>query len=391
MEIHVTLITLGGLFVIGLAADELGRRTRLPRVTLLILLGVLAGPVGFDVLPPQVRGWYELLASVALTAVAFLLGGALSRTQLRRHGREILVISIVVVITTLVVVSGGLIMLGVAPVLAILLSGIATATAPAATYDVIKQMGAKGDFAQTLKGIVAVDDAWGLIAFSLMLIGGHALVGDGILTVLQQGLWELAGAIAVGAAVGFPASFLTGRLRAGEPMQAEALAVVFLCAGVSVWLGVSFLLAGIVAGTIVVNFAKHHTRAFHEIEHIEWPFMILFFFLAGASLEADRWRDLSLIAGAFVLLRTISRIVGGWVGGKLGSAPDTHSRWIGCALLPQAGVAVGMALVAGNHFPDLREVILTVTVGTTVVFEIFGPFATRIALGQAVNSREPVP
>lgn len=389
MEIHVTLITLAGLFAIGLATDEIGRRTRLPRVTLLILFGVLAGPIGFDVLPQQVDRWYELLATTALTMIAFLLGGALSRGQLRRHGRQILVISLAVVITTVVVVAGGLIALGVAPALALLLSGIAIATAPAATQDVIKQTGAKGDFAQTLQSIVAIDDAWGLIVFSMMLIGVNAMVGNGILIALQQGLWELGGAIAIGVGVGFPAAFLTGRLRPGEPIQAEALAVVFLCAGASVWLDVSFLLAGVVAGMIVVNFAKHHDRPFHEIENIEWPFMILFFFLAGASLHLDRWREFGLIIGGFLVLRTISRIAGGWAGARLSAAPSTYRRWMGIALLPQAGVAVGMALAAGNSFPEFREAVLAVTIGTTIIFEIFGPYATMIALNKAGETRDP--
>ncbi len=391
MELHLTLIALGGLFVVALAVDESGRRTRMPRVTMLMLLGIMAGPVGFDVFPPQVGGLYEFLASVALTMIAFLLGGALSRSSLRRHGRQILIISAAVVTVTLVVVSGGLLVLGVAPTLALLLAGIATATDPAATQDVINQAGAKGEFAQTVRGIVAIDDAWGLIAFSFMLIGANMLVGNDILITLQQGLWELVGAVAVGAAIGFPAAYLTGRLRPGEPMQTEALAVVFLCAGVALWLEVSFLLAGIVAGMIVVNFAKHHTRAFHEIEQIEWPFMILFFFLAGATLQTHRWWEFGLIAAGFVVLRTTSRIVGGWMGGKLGAAPDTHSRWIGVALLPQAGVAVGMALVAGDRFPDLREVLLTITIGTTIAFEILGPIATRVALDKAGKSHSQDP
>ncbi|MCP4306233.1 MAG: cation:proton antiporter, partial [bacterium] len=103
MELHLTLIALGGLFVVALAVDEIGRRTRMPRVTMLMLLGIMAGPVGFDVFPPQVGGLYEFLASVALTMIAFLLGGALSRSSLRRHGRQILIISAAVVTVTLVV------------------------------------------------------------------------------------------------------------------------------------------------------------------------------------------------------------------------------------------------------------------------------------------------
>jgi Kef-type K+ transport system membrane component KefB len=321
--------------------------------------------------------------------IAFLLGGALSRFELRRHGRQILIISAVVVTATVIVVGGGLMMLGVAPILALLFAGIATATAPAATQDVIKQVGAEGEFTQTLRGIVAVDDAWGLIAFSVMLIGANMLVDNAIASTLLEGLWELFGAFAVGAAIGFPAAFLTGRLRPGEPIQAEALAAVFLCAGIAIWLKVSFLLAGIVAGAIVVNFAKHHKRPFHEIENIEWPFLILFFFLAGASLQTHRWWEFGLMTGAFIVLRTISRIAGGWMGSKLSAAPNSYKRWMGVALLPQAGVAVGMALVAADRFPEFREVILTVTIGTTIAFEIFGPIATRLALEKVGETKTP--
>lgn len=391
MDIHVTLITLGGLFVIGLATDEIGRRTRLPRVTLLILLGVLAGPIGFDILPPQVNSWYELLATTALTMVAFLLGGALSLDQLRRHGRQILMISLAVVVTTAIVVTGGLIALDVTPALALLLAGIATATAPAATQDVIKQTGAKGDFTETLQGIVAIDDAWALLAFSLILIGVDAMAGNDMQFVLQRGLWELGGAIAVGVGIGLPAAYLTGRLRPGEPIQIEALAIVCLCAGVSVWLQVSFLLTGVVAGMIVVNFAEHHTRPFHEIENIEWPFMILFFFLAGVSLHASGWREFGLIIAGLLVLRTVSRIAGAWMGATMAGAPKVYRRWMGAALLPQAGVSVGMALVAGNNFPEFREVILSVTVGATVIFEIFGPFATLVALNKAGETSQLAP
>ncbi len=383
MALHTVFITLGGLFIVGLATDEIGRRTRLPRVTLLILLGVLAGPVGFDVLPSEVADWFEFLATTALTMVAFLLGGKLSRDQLRDHGREILVISLAVVVATVILVGGGLMAIGVAPELAILLSAIATATAPAATQDVIRQSGAKGPFTDTLQGIVAIDDAWGLIVFSMILIGVNAMLGNGTVAVLQQGLWELGGAIAVGVGIGVPAAYLTGRLRPGEPLQAEALAVVFLCAGVSVWLDLSFLLVGIVAGMIVVNFAEHHTRAFHEIENVEWPFMILFFFLAGVSLHVEGGRGFGLIIFGCLLLRTVARIVGAWFGARAVAAPPIYRRWMGGALLPQAGVAMGMALVAGNNVPEYREVVLAVTIATTVVFELFGPYATLVALSRA--------
>ncbi len=217
--------------------------------------------------------------------VAFLLGGRLSPATLHSHGKTILTVSATAVILAALVVGLDLVIVGTPVVMALLLAGIATATAPTATQDVVQQLRAAGPFTDTLLGVVAVDDAWGLILFSLLLLTAKAVIGDGAIEILQHGLREVVGSIVVGAAVGLPAAFFTGRLDPGEPMQTEALGVVFLCAGLAIWLEVSFLLAGMTAGILVTNLAKHHTRPFHEIEHIEWPFMVLFFVLAGASLK----------------------------------------------------------------------------------------------------------
>lgn len=380
MQLHFVLLTIGGLLLVGLLTSEVGQRTRLPRVTLLILFGVAVGPSGFDLLPKAFQDWYEFLASTALTMVALLLGGKLSLATLRSNGKTIFAVSIAVVTLTALLVGTGLIAIGTPVPLALLLAGIATATAPAATQDVVRQARAKGPFTDTLLGVVAVDDAWGLVVFSILLVMAKAIAGDGTLAILGYGLWELGGSLAIGAAVGLPAAFLTGRLKPGEPIQAEALGLVFLCAGLAIWLGVSFLLAGIVAGAIVVNLAKHHTRPFHEIEHIEWPFMVLFFVLAGASLRLESLYDIGLIGLAYLVLRIIARMLGGWIGSRVADIPILHRRWIGLALIPQAGVALGMALVAADHFPDLEEMLLAVTIGTTIVFEVVGPILTQLAL-----------
>lgn len=220
---------------------------------------------------------------------------------------------------------------------------------------------------------------WGVIAFSLLLIAAKTIIGDGGIDILQQGAREIAGALLVGIAVGLPAAFLTGRLEPGEPMQAEALGLVFLCTGLAIWLEVSFLLAGITTGALVANLAKHHTRAFHEIEHIEWPFMVLFFVLAGASLEVMSLNEIGVVGVAYLILRTLGRLLGGWSGGALSKMPSPHRRWIGFALVPQAGVALGMALIAAHHFPELAKPLLAVTISTTIVFELIGPLLAQAA------------
>ncbi|NNE54129.1 MAG: cation:proton antiporter [Sulfitobacter sp.] len=370
MDISHLLITLGLLFLTGLAADQLGRFTHLPRVTMLLLLGLIAGDAGFGLFNAEVISWFDTVAIVALTMVAFLLGSSLSRSNLAAHGRAILAISLSVVVVTVLLVALGLIAAGLEPGIAFLLGAIATATAPAAIADVIRQTGLTNRFTEMLKGIVAIDDAWGLLAFSLTLAmvsstgGGHLLNGAAI---------EIGGAILLGGMVGLPAAYLTGRIAAGEPLQAEAIGIVFLTAGLALWLNVSFLIAGMTAGALIANVAPHHDRAFHEIEHVQWPFLILFFLLAGASLEFDRIWQVGTLSVVFICLRIVSRLVGGWIGAALVRAPREERMWYGPALLPQAGVAVGMALVAGEALPEWSSAIMALTLSATVIFELIGP------------------
>ncbi len=385
MELHLAFLTLGALFLLGLTADQVGQQTRLPRVTLLLLCGIAVGSSGFDLLPPEAEAWYEFLAIAALTMVAFLLGGSLSRSNMASHGRTIVAISVAVVLITIAMVGAGLWAMGVELGLALILGSIATATAPAATQDAIRQSGKTGPFVDTLVGIVAIDDAWGLMVFSFIVVLVGTLNGTGADGALAHAAWEVGGGLGLGAAIGVPAAYLTGRLKKGEPMQTEALGVVFLCAGAALWLGVSFLIAGMTAGAIIVNVARHHDRAFHEIEHIQWPFMILFFILAGASLEVHTLANVGKIGIAYIVLRIVSRVIGGWIGAAAGGAPVAERPWYGIALLPQAGVAVGIALIASERFPQYAETVLTVTIGTTVAFELLGPAATLFALRKVVR------
>ena len=382
MDLPFTLIALGALFLAGLAADVVGHRTRLPRVTLLLGLGVLAGRSGFDLIPAEAGIWFEFLSTVALSMVAFLLGGGLTARRLAASGREIMVISLAIVVVTQALVAAGLWLIGAGAGLAVILGALACATDPAATQDAITQSGAKGGFAGKLKAIVAIDDAWGLIVFSLAVVAAHALNGALHLSLLADAAWEIGGAAGVGLLIGLPGAVLTGRLEPGEPQQAEALGVVFLTAGLSLWLGVSVLIAAMVAGAVIANRARHHKRPFHEIEHIQWPFMILFFILAGASLEVGKLAEIGLIGAGYVVLRVLARIAGGWLGAAIAGAPRAERAWYGPALMPQAGVAVGMALVAAGEFPAIGETVLGLTIAATVIFELTGPFATMYALGR---------
>jgi NhaP-type Na+/H+ or K+/H+ antiporter len=301
-ELVTVFLSLGALFLLGLLADLLGRRTPLPRVTLLIVAGLLIGPSGLDLLPVVVQEWFAPIGAIALTMVGFLLGGHLTRARLARNGRYVLYFSATVVLGAVTVMALGLAAIGVPVATALLFAGMSTATAPAAVADVVDESEASGPFTDTLLGTVAVDDAWGLVVFSMLLASAGALAVGSTGDVLIVGVQELLGAVLLGVAAGLPMAMLTGRMRPGRPALVEGLGFLFLGLGLALWLEVSFLLTGIVMGTVVANLAKHHERPFHEIEGVEGPFMILFFLLAGASLHLESLVAVGVLGPAYILL-----------------------------------------------------------------------------------------
>jgi len=383
------LIGLGIVFLVGLVADEISRRWPVPRVTFMVAAGVLLGPELLGWLPLNGHDVYEFVSRIALTMVGFLVGGEITRQVIVFSGFRLIIYSLVISLITAAVVFGGLWLAGVPITIAVLLAGISTSTDPAATLDVVEETQSHGTLAKGLKVIVALDDIWGLLIFSISLTVADALMsGQFTLNVLTHASMDIGGAVFVGIAVGIPMAFLTGRLRAGEPTVAEALGMVFLCAGIAMWLDVSYLLASMVLGAWVVNFAKHHHRPFSSVAGLEWPFLILFFVLSGASLNLAVLADLGLIGAAYILLRIVGRFVGG-LPGRYWLTGARSGGLTGLALLPQAGVALGMALVAGDHYPEIRDTLITVVIAATVVFELVGPLVSRYLLSRETNTQVP--
>lgn len=381
----INIILLGVILSVSIFADTIAHRTRVPRISILMLVGiiiafiqqVLIGDRNGDLL----GGLSEPLIQLALVMVAFLLGSELKIDRLRNTGPLILVVSLLVIIGGGVVVGTGLLLLGFPLVVAVSLAAISVATDPAAVSESIRESGAKGLVPRVLLGIVAIDDGWGIIVFGLSMATLGWLVGSNGQLALLHALWELGGALLIGAAIGLPAAWLTGRLRPGEPTQVEAIALILLLAGLSSVLGVSALLASMIAGSLVANLSSHHTRSFREIEHIEWPFLVFFFVLSGASIDLYKVDDALLLTLAYLVLRVIGRVLGGYLAVTFGSAKNTTvPRNIGLALTPQAGVAIGMALLTAERFPEFSNTILPVVVASTIIFELAGPVLVKRVL-----------
>ncbi len=375
------LLTLGGILLAGLVLSTVAQRSLLPRATLLLIFGAMIGKDLLDLMPQFFINQFDLIAEVTLLMVGFLLGGKLTRSSLKGHTGISFSISICAALLPALAVCLGMIAMGVTIEIAVLLGCFAAATAPAAILDVVQESQIKNRFSELLLLIVVLDDVWALLLFATgmaIVTSLNGVAGDTGFAGLVA--WELGGAMLLGVAIGLPAAYLTGRIKPGKPMLSEALGIVFLCGGVALWLDVSFLIAAIMMGAVIANLARHHDYPFHAIEGIESLFMIVFFVLAGASLELGALAAIGVIGGVYILCRALGKYLGAWIGGYLSQSGQDNQLWMGVALLPQAGVAIGMALVASNRFPEYGQIMLPIVIASTVVFEIIGPIFTRLAI-----------
>jgi Kef-type K+ transport system membrane component KefB len=376
------LLILGLLFLLGLAADLIGRHTFVPRVTLLILAGLAVGPMGFDVLPQTlIDGWFPPMTTVALSIIGFLLGPKLSLSGLREHGARVVGITIGETVGAMITIALVLAAFGVDPIVSLLLAGIGSASAPAATFDVVRESGIRNGFSDTLLAVVALDDAVGLLLFSVAMAVALALDGSHTgMSSLVLGIRDVGGSLLLGVALGVPMAYLTGRIRPGEPTLAEAMGFVLICGGGATWLNLSPVLAAMVMGAVVATLARHHDRPFHAIEGIEWPFLILFFILAGASAHANALLAVGTVTAVYMAARCVGTYGGAWLGASALRADAATRKWVGVCLFPQAGVSIGMALMAAQRFPQHEAFLLPVILASTIVYELAAPVITRRAL-----------
>lgn len=380
------MLMLGAALLIGYTAHVVGARTSVPRVTLLLLMGVVCGPAALDLVPAEAKETFPLIAEMALAMVGFLFGEEFISKK-DQHSRPVLALALAVTIITAAVVALGTLALGAPLPLALVLGGIATSTDPAATLDLIRETKSRGPLTNTILGVAAADDVLGVLIFSLLLAVAEASMGVGSAgSEARHALWEIGGAVGLGGLAAFPMAWATGRLRKGEPAALEALGFVLLVAGAASLLDVSAILACMVLGGTLAYRAKHFTRAVHEIEGFSNPLMALFFLMSGFHLDVASLRHLGAIGVAYCLSRILGRLLCGLAGPSLGHSKEVSKR-IGWCLLPQAGVAIGLSLLAAERLPSLSRDVLSLALAATVVFELIGPIAARVMLSRAGELR----
>ncbi len=405
------LLTLSVALFSGLMLSRLAKKLQLPAVTAYLVAGVLIGPFCLGALGVEGLGFVSsesvealsLISDVALGFIAFSIGNEFRLSQLKAIGRQATVIGIFQAIFTTLVVDAVLIALHFAmpntlPLgTAILLGAVASATAPAATLMVVRQYKAKGPVTDTLLPVVALDDAVGLILFSVSFgISKALIVGKiSLISVLVQPLLEVALSLALGTAMGFLFTFCEQFFHSRSKRLSMSVAFVFVTVAISMFhkqvgpIAISFspLLSCMMLGTIFCNACDFSEDLMDRVERWTAPLFVLFFVMSGAKLDLSVVANVSVVLVGFVyiLFRCAGKYYGAGLAAAWTKAPKQVRTYLGITLFPQAGVALGMANMAVEDVTlgSVGIMVANITLFSVLIYEMVGPYLTKMALMHA--------
>ncbi len=392
----------------GLMLSRVAKLFQLPAVTAYLVAGILVGPYALGALGIPGIGFvsmadvdtYSILCDVALGFIAFSIGNEFRLTQLKKIGYQATVIGIFQAVITTLVVDAALIIFhlcrpDILPLPAALtLGAIASATAPAATLMVVKQYKAKGPLTDILLPVVALDDAVGLMLFAVSFGVARALQKGAIdiISVVVEPLVEIVLSLILGAAMGFIFNFCERFFHSRSKRLSMSITFVFLTIALSmikleiggVHVGFSSLLVCMMLGTIFCNICDFSEELMERVERWTAPLYVIFFVLSGAELELSVFGNLMiiLIGIVYILSRSAGKYSGAFVSAKFTKCDDNIVKYLGVTLLPQAGVALGMAMKSGELGSD-GAIVANITLFAVLVYELVGPMMTKIALLKA--------
>ena len=404
-----TLLCLSIALFAGLMLSRLAKKVQLPAVTAYLVAGILIGPYLLGALGVQGLGFtsmeeihsFSIISDVALGFIAFSIGNEFRLTDLKKIGKQATVIGIFQAVFTTLLVDAALIGLHFLipdkfPLeAAIVLGAVASATAPAATLMVVRQYKAKGPVTNILLPIVALDDAVGLVLFAISFGIAKALMSGQVdlLSVIVEPILEVVLSIGLGTVMGFLFTWSERFFHSRSKRLAMSVSFVLATVAISmmkfeifgVHVAFSSLLACMMLGTIFCNICDFSEELMDRLDRWTAPLFILFFVLSGAELELSVFADviIVLIGVTYIVFRSLGKYFGAHFSSKWTKCDPNIIKYLGITLLPQAGVALGMAIKAKEGLGELGVIVANITLFSVLVYELVGPFLTKMALLKA--------
>lgn len=381
------LFYLSLILLCGLLFGRLVKHLKLPNVTGYLIAGLLLGPYVTGILPADLVFSLDVISQVALGFIAFSIGSEFKLSYFRRVGITPVVIAICEGLGAVAAVAAAMLMIGQPLPFALVIGAIASATAPAATIMVIKQYRAKGPLTQTLLSVVALDDAVALIAFgfSVAIAGTLQHTGEdkSLLLSILSPLWEVVLAAAIGSALAAAFTIPLRHFKKNSNRLCIIVAFVFMATALADLTGASALLTTMMMGAVLVNICKSADSIMQLADSVTGPIFMMFFVISGAELNLSVLPTIGVVGVTYVVARVIGKWLGATGGAVLMKADPAIKKYLGPTLIPQAGVAIGLTLVAQQVVPQYAQVIRAVVLCGTFIYEIIGPMAAKICLQRA--------
>ena len=388
--VSVVVLSIAIILAAGFLATRITKLLKLPNVTAYVVAGMIIGPFCLKAVPQKVIDGSAFVSDVALAFIAFSAGEFFRFSSFKGKGRQLIIITLFESLTaSLLVFVLTYFVLGLGTAFSLVLSALASATAPASTLMTIRQTGAKGDFVDTLISVVALDDVVSLLAYSVAISVATATIAGSVdaKTVALPIVYNLL-MIILGALAGFALKLLMAK-RSTDNRLIVSVALLFTVCGAGAALGVSPLMACMVMGAVYIN-ASDDDRLFKQLNYFSPPFLLVFFVRSGMSFRLDTLFDSSakvagvplLVIGClYFFVRILGKYAGAFVGCKICKKPKKSTRSLGLALIPQAGVAIGLSELAARTIGgETGVVIQTVIMSSSILYELIGPAMAKLAL-----------
>lgn len=380
-----TFTDLGLMIFVGMALGRLVKKIKLPNVTGYLLAGLLLGPSILGLLSEEFLSGITVISDAALGFIAFSIGNEFKISYFKRVGATPIIIACLESFFAVAFVTVALMLAGCTTTFSLVLGSIAAATAPAATIMVIKQYKAKGPVTETLLSVVAIDDATALIMYSISIAAATALSGGNatVKELVLKPVIEIGGALVVGAILGFLFLFPMKAFKKDGNRLSLIIAFIFVGLGLSQLCGFSSLLLCMAMGAVVANFSPDVNQIMKLSDRITPPIFMLFFVASGADLKLSVLPAVGLVGIIYIVVRVVGKMFGASLGAIVCKADKNIRKYLGPALVPQAGVAIGLSLAASSVVPEHASEIRTVILCGTLIYELVGPVIAKTCLKKA--------
>lgn len=364
---------------IGLIAGYAIRFLNLPSVTGYLLAGVIIGPHILGLVTQDSIEIFSLFSTAALGFISFVIGSEFNLKYLKRVGATPIVIAFAEAFVAAIFVTVALVLVGVDLSMALVMGAIASATAPASIIMVIKQYKARGPVSKMLLSVVAIDDVASLITFGFAISIAKSLQGADVsaLSMIIEPLKEMGLSIVVGVVAGLLLAIIMRNMRGKSNRLIAIVAIILAILGVAEHIEASPLLACMICGAIFTNVGARVRESVDQLEVFAPPFYVMFFVLSGAMLDLGVIPAVGLLTLVYVIARTAGKYAGVYLGSIVMKAENNVKKYLGFALLPKAGVAIGLSLIAQHTLPQYAAQINGIVLASTLIFELSGPVLAK--------------